>query len=1664
MRTLVNGLGLNGVSAEDYGGPEYPGSDPLLQPAANQWPQRNQGDGRRYIVIRGAAKVVQLSGPGNVLSPVVDQNNVDSQLLRETGVLISEEATPTLLNNVLSNLRNAVIETENQPAFHQATGASPRTAIVGSEIFQYSAPFNGSQNAAQMGNWRYSLGTSTYGGSLIDPEEQTAGLSDTADFNLPLPNTAPLFVNGPDRNYFPAAQAASIDSSVDSLEDRPQFITVKAAMGISNSPILAPLRDATGQLRIDDPKVSPPQGQGGDVFKDRGSLDRSDFIGPSAVLLNPRDDDADGNDIDPTDTVVQLTAGSYDHFLIQVVDGFESADPYPGVGVNDATVLGPNGPDGRLPGAAVTVFADGVFLEEGIDYTYRYDATSNTIRLSPTSGVWADDKVYVVRLNNRDRYVINAPTGSPDLDGTYFDISDDAGIRVRFEYDSGYTIQVPNSLAIQVPVSGLADSQRFVVRNANDPTNLPAIFELDVDGNTLPGNIPVPFVLGSTQDEIADAIVAALRSPEAVAVGLQLAAKNVGGGQVHLGAPEGYTLNTELSNLAQPATILSLAVPAVAGNASAADVFDTQTFTVTYTPATGPATTIRFEFDTDLIPNVTPGNTRVAIPAGPIAPTPDFVADQIVTALLGTPLAGLLQGLQHVGGGLIHIHQGAEASIDPETSRLYDGYVSQPVSDSPTAPEVFVVSFDHDANPGTPSIQVSYELDRDGTSQPGNVVIPFTYGDTHEEIGQKIATAIASTLALDLPDAKQLEDGLVFLGGTIQHNVDLSGSPSLLLRSQPFVTPTTRLLLPSVLTITVPAAGGAAIRDGDVFQIVDTSLPPADRLLQFEFNSAGGAADPASDQLITFGPLDTADAIAQAIKAAIETVVLPGYNAGAVLRPTLSPGGIVMLAGANGYHSLNTARAPSLIPSGGRLADGETFSIDYNGVTRVFEYDSVGGVSSPTNAPILFTVTSDNDQIAASTVAAIKSQPLLGLPNVQYVGQGVIELYDTSRHITVLPADSIPVQNSVSLDGIPGGAIRLPFEPWSQFTGAMFAEVIVDAINGSPLTNTKATLRGGNTLFVDFLTATNQPVDYVSGLTSITGISNYFLRAIQDLPGNWLKANQYTGETRFTIIMPGAELDFGDARVPNRPSQYPTLFEEDGARHVVAEGWYLGRRVDGEYQAQIVPGGFGDDVDQSVDLRDSTLKLAGNAPLTVQLPNVTTPDVELDTKYFDVLAGTVSTRFVFDRGPNGIVDPARDDSVVDAVRAVEYDAGATLPQIADSLVAAVEAANLGLTPAHLGAGTVFLGGTQLQRIETTSNDVIVAGLPPYQITAVAAYQIEDGDTLTISDGLDVVPWIFEFDHNGTVAAGNFAIPLDAGDAAPAVAQKILSAVRSAQRLLPALHVPGVTLTDLNDGSLHVRGALSHAVDFQNSTLTYAGQMPLTLKVPDAGLGFKLTPSLMILVRNTAGGGVGDGQNFELRDGLNTAVFEFDTNGSLATSGARPVAINPLSSPSFVAEKIRAAIQAAVDQGALTGLAPTVDAASDPGYVLIDLHAGISHSLNASASGLLQRTAVQDGQTFRVNDGVSEVTFEFDLDSPASLGTVGAVGVPIELLFSANDIANAMAAAVQSSGMGWSVAQESRFRQHPNRRTGNPERRFDPGAERIRLAGRRLGRPHLPLDR
>ena len=137
----------------------------------------------------------------------------------------------------------------------------------------------------------------------------------------------------------PAANSPLVDSSIDSLPERTGLAAIKGAVGLAPSPVQAPNFDLVGQLRADDPDVAPPSGQGQNVFKDRGALDRADFIGPAAILLDPIDNDALGIDEDGSDSVVELNTGVYPEFRIQLADGNEPANPLLGIGINDDTVV-----------------------------------------------------------------------------------------------------------------------------------------------------------------------------------------------------------------------------------------------------------------------------------------------------------------------------------------------------------------------------------------------------------------------------------------------------------------------------------------------------------------------------------------------------------------------------------------------------------------------------------------------------------------------------------------------------------------------------------------------------------------------------------------------------------------------------------------------------------------------------------------------------------------------------------------------------------------------------------------------------------------------------------------------------------------------------------------------------------------------------------------------------------------------------------------------------------------------------------------------------------------------------------------------------------------------------------------------------------------------------
>jgi hypothetical protein len=72
---------------------------------------------------------------------------------------------------------------------------------------------------------------------------------------------------------------------------------------------------------------------------------------------------------------------------------------------------------------------------------------------------------------------------------------------------------------------------------------------------------------------------------------------------------------------------------------------------------------------------------------------------------------------------------------------------------------------------------------------------------------------------------------------------------------------------------------------------------------------------------------------------------------------------------------------------------------------------------------------------------------------------------------------------------------------------------------------------------------------------------------------------------------PSAELDFGDAPdnviIPGRPTpRYPTLLGNSGARHIIAEGFFLGQLVDADADGQPNAAADGDDRDSSVNDED----------------------------------------------------------------------------------------------------------------------------------------------------------------------------------------------------------------------------------------------------------------------------------------------------------------------------------------------------------------------------------------------------------------------------------------------------------------------------------------------
>lgn len=310
--------------------------------------------------------------------------------VQDVGIRVDQNASPTLLNNIVANFATGV--------FIDPTSTS---TVLGGFVFQ---------------------------GNLANTNP--ANLTINSGFNLTL--SEPLFVDPTKNNYYLAPGSRAIDSSIDSLLDRAALVTVRNPLGIPQSPILAPSRDSSGQLRVDDPNVDSPGGSGENVFKDRGAIDRVDFEGPMSELLTPRDNDDAGLDGDPTPTVVVLPNIALNRFEIQLNDA--------GIGIDDDSVT------------SSSVLLDEIIgnntrrLVDGTDYIFSYDRTNNKIILTPSAGIWPLARNYRITLDN------SAADASPaiairDIAGNLLQPNRTTGI-VRYEIFLGTAIDwgdLPNT-------------------------------------------------------------------------------------------------------------------------------------------------------------------------------------------------------------------------------------------------------------------------------------------------------------------------------------------------------------------------------------------------------------------------------------------------------------------------------------------------------------------------------------------------------------------------------------------------------------------------------------------------------------------------------------------------------------------------------------------------------------------------------------------------------------------------------------------------------------------------------------------------------------------------------------------------------------------------------------------------------------------------------------------------------------------------------------------------------------------------------------------------------------------------------------------------------------------------------------------------------------------
>ncbi|TWT49075.1 hypothetical protein Pla22_42670 [Rubripirellula amarantea] len=1127
------------------------------------------------------------------------------QLLIENGILATTGASPTIMNNVVVNAHQSIVAEETSYyGFGKRVvntfdaNIKPSEVILVGNAYQYDEPRNTlirydvSFNI-EIENPFDVVDIST---STDDVTGSTNIVSEASDFNYLINNDDVLLRNPAGNDFRPDIGSIIIDAGISELISRDSLNSALQSVGIRSSNVTAPARDVDGVLRADEPNVAPPGGLGPNPFVDRGAVELADFLGPVATFDSPKDNDASGIDRDPAVSFLAFDDGTFAEFRIQLQDLGDASDPFIGSGIDDTTVSVPAIDGLRKRGANVLLFEDGRLLEEGINYTFSYDETRNVITLRPLAGIWSNESAYHIELNNQDRSVVLVPESSQVSDGDRVEITDLNGGTFVFEFEAGYSLFVPEPITLVVPQvgtnsGGVRDGDLFTIY---DGVNPPIVFELNNDGTTLPGTIPV---LLTTQPTPADAdaletYLAQIAANVAAAIQSQVEAGNLDAdvrvidNTVVVGTEPGATAVTSSGGLQQLSRTLALNLPAV-DIGTVGGIADGDTFTISNGEVT---TTFEFNYAGTLsngsnveIP-LTVGDTpaqaaitiRDTVAQAPLGLTPMLFASSPTSVFLNLPE----DGTAVVNQGQLQVVGLSRTPNDGDTLR---------VTPNDGGPE-YVLELNR-----TDERNANGDIEPDEPLEP-NVAVDLTRATTATELAGRIANALQGLPpvgGLVLSEIRPIPGGGLSIGGEEGLVLGTAGT-SIEVLGEPSVTGSTTIEVFGPLLLTLPLVGETGIATGSVLVLQDQL--GQDVVFEFRNDSQPIATNVPGAIPVNYPAFTNSDVVRDALRDAINaaTIGIVAVDAG---PGRLSLGRItdqrVSLAGGT-FGGVVAPGLPNASLRRGIVTDGEVLTIAQGTISVNYEFQAAngGGSVTPGNIPVNFTAGSTVADIAVALAAAINNNKnglsVNAVASVDDTGAftGQVELNDRPGTIVTVAGNG-----NLFIQGVPGGATPIRISP--SFSATEIKEALINAIASLDQSDRPAseritaTDRGGSSFFV-------------TGATSFSGpVESYSLPAIADLAGNPLRANRSDNTTAFTLLLPTVGLDFGDLPDPvaGVNGRYPTRLASDGARHVVTNDLKLGQYIDVNGDGVSTPGADGDDLSITISSVGTlfTTRLDGSA-------------------------------------------------------------------------------------------------------------------------------------------------------------------------------------------------------------------------------------------------------------------------------------------------------------------------------------------------------------------------------------------------------------------------------------------------------------------------------------